>query len=408
MYAGFSQKSICPEKQVYLAGFDLRNEPCAGVLDAINVSALALKADESFLFLSFDLLGVPRDFCERAKAYLGQALALKSENIWLSATHTHAAPRSVFGGRDGDEEYIEHILQSARSAAEEAFGSLRPVKARIGRGRVKDVASIRDVPRELSEAGMPVLRLRLEGEGFEAELIRFTCHCTVLSEKNLLISRDLAGAFGDALPKGNHLFLNGACGDLSTRYTRKGEGEGELKRLGETAALGAQAIALSEEPGFGRRIRAAECEIALKRSASLSAEEKQRLIRFHERKLSETTDAAAKRESESIIAVLRRPERPPESTRRVKLSAADFSACMFLGLPFELNSPDGERMERELSLLAGKPVCVVCYTGGYESYLPSGKPIGEDSSYQDIASGYAPEDTLLVLESAKKLIDQLL
>ena len=53
-----------------------------------------------------------------------------------------------------------------------------------------------------------------------------------------------------------------------------------------------------------------------------------------------------------------------------------------------------------LAAAAGKPAYLVCYTGGYESYLPSGAPLTADSSYEDIASVYLPESRRLLVEAA--------
>ena len=57
----------------------------------------------------------------------------------------------------------------------------------------------------------------------------------------------------------------------------------------------------------------------------------------------------------------------------------------------DLTMADAEKLEREMSRICGWRVYVICYTGGYDGYLPSGRPITADSNYQDIASPYAPE-----------------
>ncbi len=83
---------------------------------------------------------------------------------------------------------------------------------------------------------------------------------------------------------------------------------------------------------------------------------------------------------------------------------ADLGAVILFALPFEINSGDGERMENELGAVAGKRVVLLCYANGYEGYLPSGKPITAQSSYQDVAAGldYTAKEELLA--AAKRLI----
>ena len=75
-----------------------------------------------------------------------------------------------------------------------------------------------------------------------------------------------------------------------------------------------------------------------------------------------------------------------------------------ISLPFEVDNKDGNELQYLLSDVAGKPVYLVCYTGGYDGYLPSGKPLSIDSSYEDIASRYLPQSRGQVWESAKKCV----
>ena len=77
---------------------------------------------------------------------------------------------------------------------------------------------------------------------------------------------------------------------------------------------------------------------------------------------------------------------------------------MYASLPFEVDSKDGDELQSILTQAAGKPVYLLCYTGGYDGYLPSGKPLSADSSYEDFASRYFPQSRGQVWESAKKCV----
>ena len=405
MLAGFALESICPDRPMELAGYDLRKEPSSGVLDEINANALALVSDEGekFLLLSFDLLGVPRPFCAEMKRLIGEKASMPQNNVWIAATHTHAAPRAVINRKSGDEAYIELLKAASLRAAERAFAAAEPVTSEIGYLRLDGIASLRDVSRERSRYSMPLVRMLLTGAGGQTEIIRFACHPTVLDEKNTLLSRDLAGARGNA----RRIMLNGACGDLSTRYTRQGKGVTELERLKAALNAGIGETQCAPLPLFARTIRALSADIALKQAEPLTEEYKRALIAHHERRLAELSDEEAKRELISIIAVLKRPPRQTEPMREVTVCAADMGALVFLGLPFEINSADGEKIERELADRAGKPVILLCYTGGYDGYLPSGRPIDENSCYQDMAASLSPEARSQVMEQAKTLIEKL-
>ncbi len=393
MLVGFARRSITPRGSVALAGFDLRNESSKGVLDEIYVTALALKSGsgEALLMCGFDLLGVPLAFCERLRQAIYEKYALPGERVLVSATHTHAAPGAVFLRHEGDEDYVRLLISRTLEAAGEALDGMRPAKASAGCGFADGVASYRDRPRELSKYSMPLFKLGFSGDA-PAELIRFSCHCTVLNEKNALISRDLAGAAEAQSKNGARcLMLNGACADLSTRFTRLESGEGELKRLGKLMAESCEKLEMKPLDNIETPILCTKKRFKLPLGAAPDGALKQRLVAAHTRRVEECADAVAVRESRSILAVLSRPPKAREEFREVEAAAIDFGAFTLLGLPFEMNSDEGEQLERKLSAERGKPVYVVCYTGGYDGYLPSGKPIDENSNYQDIASIYAPE-----------------
>ena len=84
----------------------------------------------------------------------------------------------------------------------------------------------------------------------------------------------------------------------------------------------------------------------------------------------------------------------------------DLEPAVLFSLPFEVDSADGAFLEETLGGLAGKPVYAVCYTGGYDGYLPSGAPLSEESSYEDIASRYGAGSARTDFGCAKQCVLQ--
>ena len=113
------------------------------------------------------------------------------------------------------------------------------------------------------------------------------------------------------------------------------------------------------------------------------------------------------REYDSILAVLERPEAAPQQ-RALCISAAHLGSCILLGSPFEMDHADSVALEALLSDIAGLPVYLICYTGGAESYLPSGAPLTENSTYEDFAALYAPESRETVWRFAEECVRELL
>ena len=175
-------------------------------------------------------------------------------------------------------------------------------------------------------------------------------------------------------------------------------------RLGGLLTEAVQSAVPQAHPDFGCDIRTSEKLIYLSRASSLSGKEKETILASLRQKAAECTDPQALREYDSRIAVLERSAVGAEKNRMIRIGAVNFGSCIFVGLPFEVDYADGLDLEHTLSRIAGQAVHLVCYTFGYDGYLPSGKPLSAESSYEDIASRYLPESRGMVWECAKRCV----
>ncbi len=398
MKVGFGRERITPCRSMPMAGFDRREAPSSGVLDDLYVSAMALIPAEGdpFVMLSFDLLGVDRQLCRQLYDVVSAKLGIHAERLWVSATHTHSGPSGIFFGRENyDAEYIEKLLErscvAANAALRMAETSLN-TSAAITMTRISGIASLRDQARELSQYKMPLLLIQFANRNRKDMLCCFACHATVLDEKNTLFSRDLPGAVESAVRDvENVFFLNGACADLSTRYTRGQSDPSELTRLGELMASQILQARMERVNGFAVDLRTSRLTLRLPLAYSLAENERQTLLNTLERRMQTCSDAAQRREYDAKIAVLQRPPVTGQTVRDIDASAVDLGALVLVGLPFEVSCGDGRAIECELASVIGKPVWLACYTGGYDGYLPSRKTLTAESSYQDFASRYSPQ-----------------
>lgn len=406
MQAAMAVKTITPAKGMYMAGFDRRSLPAESTLDELQVCALALVDDRgaAFVFCVYDLLGTDSTFCAGVKQAVGALCGLAPQRVWVGATHTHAAPGAHFYGKKGyDEAFAQQMIQTGAEAAAEALAAAHSAAAAAvsaAAPAVTGVTSLRNRGREGADFAMPLPFVRLDTGAQPLLLVRMTCHPTVLDEKNLCYSADLAGALRRKLGEDTALVLNGACGDLSTRFTRSASTPQELERISGLAAQAVLTVQPCPVAGFGGRIAAAELTVELPCAADFSPAQRQQLLAELRQKLAACTDAQAAREYDSRLAVLERPPVQREKSRAVRVCAVDFGPCVLVGVPFEVDCADAAAMEHTLAAAAGKPAYLVCYTGGYESYLPSGAPLTADSSYEDIASVYLPESRRLLVEAA--------
>ncbi|MBR5537818.1 MAG: hypothetical protein IKU58_07955 [Clostridia bacterium] len=392
MNIGFGRMPITPQKAMTLAGFDRRTAPSLGAIDDLFVSVLLLEDDTGTraALCSFDLLGADRALCQRIR----EALPLSADRVWVCATHTHSAPRGAFsGGISQDDDYIAGLVTACRAAFESAERDLSPADAFLGESTADGVASFRDVPRDASTFAMPLRTVALRRAQGEVRLTRFACHPTVLSEDNLYCSRDLPGG-SETVPT---LWLNGPCADLSTRFTRKESSFAEVRRLGGYIKTALERTVLHPLSAFGTTIRAHRMELELPYGSSLRGEARQRLLETLRTQAATCTDEAARRETESCIAVLERAERDLPASRTVMVGAWDLGSLVLVGLPFEVSWQDGTALEAQAAALCGKPALLVCYCNGYDGYLPH-ETAGVN--YQDLATGYLPEARAMIRRGA--------
>ena len=412
MRAGFARRDITPDRSMGMAGFDRRKGTSTGTMDGLEVCVLALEdlCGTPFLMCVFDLLGTDSTLCTHIRQEIASRLEILPERIWVSATHTHSAPTGHFSGNASyDKNYVNHLTAQALSAAADAMARLQPATAAEAMTQATGVASLRNRGREGSEFPMPLPLMFLNREDRPLVLARISCHPTVLDERNLLYSRDLPGQLRDGLaPRQDCLVLNGPCADLSTRFTRQASNPEELQRLGRMLAEAALAPAPQPIPQFGSRIRTAEKVVHLSRSASLSGALRENILAALRQKAAECTDPQALREYDSRIAVLERSAVGAEKNRAIRIGAVNFGNCILVGVPFEVDYADGLELEQILSQIAGKTVLLVCYTFGYDGYLPSGAPLSAESSYEDIASRYLPQSRAQVWECAKQCVMEVM
>ncbi len=411
MKAGFSRVEITPDFSAAMAGFDRRTAPSVGVLDPLYVSVLALEdaSGERFLFCSYDVLGVERSLCDSLRRELAGNLTVSPDRIWVCATHTHSAPSCVFSySKHYDENYIAQLHRKTVAAAENAIQQLQQAQMAAGVSGVSGVSSRRNQGRAGADFAMPLLKVQFTTEQQQITICGFRCHPTILDEKNLLFSRDLPGAVAAQAENGERIFfLNGACGDLSTRFTRTESSPAELRRIGGILAKGLDETAVTPVDALDG-IRASRKQITLSRGAGPEGAQRTELMDALRQLMAQCRDSQMLREYDSRLAVLERQNVTAEPARIVEICAVDMGAFTLLGIPFELDSGDCTVMERALWDVAGKPVYVQCYTGGYDGYLPSGAPLTINSSYEDIASRYMPESREQVLECAKQCILEIM
>jgi neutral ceramidase len=246
-YAAVMPVDVTPPIGTYLDGYGARKDPSNDIHDPLFATMLMFKAgDNGVAVVTMDLVGITLSFTEKLKAALSPVLGIPEDAILVSAIHTHAGPVGFMGrvpllGNVDDPVLQEIYLRKLKGAAVWVKDHLQPVHLGIGRGEIHDIGRNRNDPETgLMDAELGVLRVDdVNGQPL-AVLMNYGCHPTVLGPENLAISADYPGAARTALkriyPGSAFLFTNGASGDVSTRFTRRGQGFAEVERMGNILA----------------------------------------------------------------------------------------------------------------------------------------------------------------------------
>lgn len=245
MKIGFSRAKITPPVGTELGGY-AGYRPCAGVHDPLWCKAVVLEQEgKRYALLAMDLLSVDEslsDAISRELAPLGIA------NAVVAAIHSHATPCGIILGEgplaevnrvadtdpEGFKAYTRWMIQQAVTACREAASNLESFEVRSARGPAPVIGSERHTG-ETADLTMTAVQIRTES-GRNLLLYQIPCHPTVLGPENLLASADFVGGIEKRLAADMTVFLNGAAGDISTRFTRREQTFEECDRMAEIAA----------------------------------------------------------------------------------------------------------------------------------------------------------------------------
>lgn len=249
MKIGFAKRCITPPPGTELGGY-AGYRPCAGCHDPLWCKVVVLQEGQKRrVLLGLDLLSVDESLSDRIA---GALRPLGIGAVIAAAIHSHATPCGMIPGEgplaavnavaerdpEGFRRYMDTVVDSAAAACAEALGAMEPFLVRTARGPAPVVGSERHTG-EPVEVPMTVVQIRTEG-GRSLILWQIPCHPTVLGPDNLLASADFVGGVEGRLDADMAMFLNGAAGDISTRFTRRGQSFDECDRM---AAMAAGAVA---------------------------------------------------------------------------------------------------------------------------------------------------------------------
>ena len=379
MRLGFAKCCITPPVGTELGGY-AGYRPCDGVHDDLWCRAVVLEqGDARWALVTMDLLCVDEALYRKIVARAAH-LGLTPEKTVIAAIHSHAAPVGIVPGEGplaridagstpegaAFRKYSEQLVASAVATLEEATANLEGFWVRSAQGEIPCVGSERHTGNP-APALATVIQCRTES-GKNLILYNYPCHPTVLSAANLTVSADLAWGIEQAMDGDMTVFLNGAAGDISTRFTRQGQNFGECQRLGAMAAEELKKLLETTEFSDPTPIRGQQRLVTLK-ARTVEPEEKALAVLQHCEAQWKAAEAAG--EDPGRVRILKSYVEGAGVSLHFARTMAGIGEFHVPVSVFQLGNIQAVTVPGELfrTLLPERPVAAVCYANGYYRYL---------------------------------------
>ncbi len=253
LHVGAAEINITPPVGLPMDGYMARDGDSAGAHDPLLAQVAALvDGDQRAVLVTLDVLAIDAACADLWRQPIAAILQAPVENVMICASHTHCGPAGLqawFGSAPSHNlQLIQFIHDRLVEAARQALAAMQPAQLTIARGNLEGISGDRNHPERDVDRQVTVLCLENRNHKPAAILFHFACHPTVLSANCRLYSADLPGAARAAIrlayPDAVALYLNGAAGNVSTRFTRRSQSFEEVERLG--GLLGECALSLLE------------------------------------------------------------------------------------------------------------------------------------------------------------------
>lgn len=387
-------------------GYADRTAGASGTLDPLEVHVLTFAdGHRRFVWAVADLVCVNTDLADAVRAAVTRDMpGTRPATVWLSATHTHAAPETGCrpGGAATPEPWTGQVTAAVTAAARAAVRTEEPAELVLRRGELTGVGGQRSGPHP--RLAVPYWVLEVNGAAARSLVVSLPVHPTVLGADNDRTSADLPGAVRRALDTDAWCVVaTGAAGDVSTRPHRHAQTPEEVARLGDVVArqvrdlLAAPGIPVTGDGAVGRVAATADVPVPPRTDvapddAALAALQRQ------------ATDPAAdpvQRRTAYTRWQGARLAHQATSVRDPHCAAAVLTVgdLRFAGIGAEPYLD----LDTAWRSIAGPAGVLVGYTGGYLGYLPTA-PAYDATEYEVMVSPCGPGAADAVLGACGRLL----
>jgi hypothetical protein len=362
-----------------LGGYMLRTGVSTGTLDPILARLLLLTSgDDALLLVSLDWVHIDGRWAGGVQRAVETETGISGDRIIITATHTHSGPavfRSFIADVDGEPAYLAVVSERIVETVGTLMAAARDVTALYGSTKVTGIGTHRNDPGLAVDDDLSVLILRGTDTAAVGRIIAYGCHPTLLGPDNLLFSADWVGRGLAALDRqrgGVSVFINGAAGDVSTRFTREGKGVQELEKY----------AALFSEAG----VRAETGAVVLS-GAGIEVKTADVPVRYRELPDRDEAQKSLSKTEEAIAAAMSAGASPGE-IRQLESVREGAVVSLFFAHRGGLDTLFGDRtMTATVTLVRIGSVCMIFFPG--EVMSGSAISLKAEAGYGLVVCGYA-------------------
>ena len=399
--AGAARASITPDPRAVfytLGGYgDLARMTtrATAIHDTCYARALVLQqGDRKYALVSVDLCYVPANVKDAVLAKLA-GTGIRSEALFLAATHTHSGPEPLMlhSGCVGEvgafprytPELLDWIARQIAIAVREALRDMQP--AHVGCAQMEGLGLNRNRRGEPgTDDELTELKVTTTTGKPIAFVVNYAAHPTFFGADMFQVSGDWAGALERmteaALPGAVVLFVNGAEGDVSPRGADEGTPEERIETYATKLMQSVLRLAGSIRPEAHPEIHAWVEPVDL-------PEPKPHPFFLLGAALFHAT-------REQAMDLVRRI-----MPRKCEISFLRIGSALFMGFPGEPTTPIGLESKRLARANGVKHPAVVALTNGWLGYLVTAQQY-RAGKYEPTMSFYGPDIGSIMLEGVRK------
>lgn len=240
MKAASASIIFTPKTPVFMNGYEKRQCLSTGIHQDLKASILLVEDSEKTAIISFDLCGIDQDLIQRIASFSNY----RPDQLFVCATHTHASINEFplllsFGQlaiREPDEAIRNQLAKEIADALKQAESDLEEVVLYSKVTQAVGLYANRNDPDGPVDRFLNTLLFQTQDGRNKGCIVHLNTHPTILDFNNTLLSPDFIGTMRDLMEAQLDCPLtvvNGACADVSTRFTRHESSIAECERVGK-------------------------------------------------------------------------------------------------------------------------------------------------------------------------------